>query len=187
MWVEWIELELGLDQFATAEHLFGRCLMLVPNVKLWTVYLNYIRRRNDLTNDTTGQARRTIAQSYEFVIDNIGVDRDSGIIWQDYIQFIKSGPGQIGGTGWQDQQKMDQIRKAYHRAITVPMSAVNNLWKEYDQFEMGLNKMTVRCLVRRQENWTLMQSRDGNSSKSARQDTCPPRVPTLPWTTSPAT
>jgi cleavage stimulation factor subunit 3 len=136
-------MELGLDQFATAEQLFGRCLMSVPNVRLWTVYLNYIRRRNDLTSDPTGQARRTVAQSYEFVIDNIGFDRDSGDIWQDYILFIKNGPGQIGGTGWQDQQKMDQLRKAYHRAIAVPMSAVNSLWKDYDMFEMSLNKMTV--------------------------------------------
>jgi cleavage stimulation factor subunit 3 len=136
-------MELSLDQFAVAEQLFGRSLMTVPNVRLWTVYLNYIRRRNDLTNDTTGTARQTIARSYEFVIDNIGMDRDSGNIWQDYIQFLKNGPGQVGGTGWQDQQKMDQLRKAYHRAINVPMSTVNNLWKEYDQFEMGLNKMTV--------------------------------------------
>lgn len=144
MWVDWIELELGMDNFVNAEQLFGRCLMTVPNVKLWTVYLNYIRRRNDLNNDSNGQARRTVTQSYEFVIDNIGVDRDSGNIWQDYVQFIKSGPGQIGGTGWQDQQKMDQLRKAYHRAINVPMSTVNNLWKDYDQFEMALNKVTVR-------------------------------------------
>jgi cleavage stimulation factor subunit 3 len=137
-------MELTMDNFVNAEQLFGRCLMTVPNVKLWTVYLNYIRRRNDLSNDSNGQARRTVTQSYEFVIDNIGVDRDSGNIWQDYVQFIKSGPGQIGGTGWQDQQKMDQLRKAYHRAINVPMSTVNNLWKDYDQFEMALNKVTVR-------------------------------------------
>ncbi|KAH8174728.1 suppressor of forked protein (Suf) domain-containing protein [Sarocladium implicatum] len=147
IWSEWIEMELSLDNFVDAEQLFGRCLMTVPNVKLWTVYLNYIRRRNDLTNDTSGNARRTITQSYEFVIDNIGVDRDSGDIWVDYIQFIKSGPGQIGGAGWQDQQKMDQLRKAYHRAIVVPMSTVNMLWKEYDQFEMGLNKATGRKLI----------------------------------------
>ncbi|KHN93803.1 CFIA complex component Rna14 [Metarhizium album ARSEF 1941] len=147
IWVEWIEMELNLDNFVDAEQLFGRCLMSVPNVKLWTVYLNYIRRRNDLTNDATGQARRTVTQSYEFVIDNIGVDRDSGSIWQDYVQFIKNGPGQVGGTGWQDQQKMDQLRKAYHRAITVPMSTVNTLWKEYDQFEMGLNKITGRKFI----------------------------------------
>lgn len=147
IWVEWIEMELNLDNFVDAEQLFGRCLMTVPNVKLWTVYLNYIRRRNDLTNDPTGQARRTVTQSYEFVIDNIGVDRDSGSIWQDYVHFIKNGPGQVGGTGWQDQQKMDQLRKAYHRAIAVPMSTVNTLWKEYDQFEMGLNKVTGRKFI----------------------------------------
>ncbi|KAF5541332.1 mRNA 3 end-processing RNA14 [Fusarium phyllophilum] len=147
VWVEWIEMELGLDNFVDAEQLFGRCLMTVPNVKLWTVYLNYIRRRNDLNNDPSGQARRTITQSYEFVIDNIGVDRDSGNIWQDYVQFVKNGPGQIGGTGWQDQQKMDQLRKVYQRAISVPMLTVNNLWKEYDQFEMGLNKMTGRKFI----------------------------------------
>jgi cleavage stimulation factor subunit 3 len=119
--------------------------MAVANVRLWTVYLNYIRRRNDLTNDPTGQARQTVSQSYEFVIGNIGVDKDSGKIWLDYIQFIKSGPGQIGGSNWQDQQKMDQLRKAYQRAICVPTSAVNTLWKEYDQFEMSLNKTTVRA------------------------------------------
>lgn len=136
-------MELDLDNFVDAEQLFGRCLMTVPNVKLWTVYLNYIRRRNDLNSDPAGQARQTITQSYEFVINSIGMDRDSGSIWQDYVQFVKNGPGQIGGTGWQDQQKMDQLRKVYHRAITVPMLTVNNLWKEYDQFEMALNKMTV--------------------------------------------
>ncbi|KAG5919490.1 mRNA 3'-end-processing protein rna14 [Claviceps capensis] len=147
IWVEWIEMELNLDNFVDAEQLFGRCLMTVPNVKLWTSYLNYIRRRNDLTNDPTGQARRTVTQSYEFVIDNIGVDHDSGNIWHDYVHFIKNGPGQVGGTGWQDQQKMDQLRKAYHRAINVPISTVNTLWKEYDQFEMGLNKVTGRKFI----------------------------------------
>ncbi|KAL7918196.1 hypothetical protein ACQKWADRAFT_304760 [Trichoderma austrokoningii] len=161
MWVEWIEMELGMDNFVNAEQLFGRCLMTVPNVKLWTVYLNYIRRRNDLNNDSNGQARRTVTQSYEFVIDNIGVDRDSGNIWQDYVQFIKSGPGQIGGTGWQDQQKMDQLRKAYHRAINVPMSTVNNLWKDYDQFEMALNKVTGRKFIQ-ERSPGYMSAKSGN-------------------------
>ena len=64
--------------------------MTTPNIRLWTVYLNYIRRRNDLSNDPNGHARQTVAQSYEFVIDNIGVDRDSGAIWQDYLQFIRN-------------------------------------------------------------------------------------------------
>jgi cleavage stimulation factor subunit 3 len=143
VWVAYAEMELENDNRGEAEQIFGKSLLTVPNVQLWSVYLNYIRRVNDLTNDVTGNARQTISQSYDFVLANIGSDRDSGKIWTEYIQFIRSAPGQIGGSSWQDQQKMDQLRKAYQRAICVPMSTVNNLWKEYDQFEMSLNKMTV--------------------------------------------
>lgn len=139
-------MELGIDNFFGAEQIFGKSLLTVPNVGLWSVYLNYIRRRNDLTNDVTGSARATISQAYDFVLANIGMDRDSGKIWQEYLQFIRSAPGQIGGSSWQDQQKMDQMRKAYQRAVCVPMSNVNALWKEYDQFEMSLNKITVSAM-----------------------------------------
>lgn len=145
VWVAYIEMELDNDNFTAAEGLFSRSLLSVLNIELWSVYLNYIRRRNDLTSDPTGTARTTVSQSYDFVLSNIGIDRDAGNLWQEYVQFIRSAPGQIGGSGWQDQQKMDQVRKAYQRAITVPMGSVNTLWKEYDQFENGLapNKTTV--------------------------------------------
>jgi cleavage stimulation factor subunit 3 len=137
-------MELANDNFFAAEQIFGKSLLSVASVQLWSVYLNYIRRRNDLTNDVTGTARATISQAYDFVLANVGVDRDSGRIWQEYIQFVRGAPGLVGGSSWQDQQKMDQMRKAYQRAIGVPMSSLNILWKEYDQFEMSLNKITVR-------------------------------------------
>jgi cleavage stimulation factor subunit 3 len=146
-WVDYLEMELENDNFSAAENIFGRSLLTVPNVMLWSTYLNYIRRRNDLTNDVSGQARQTISQSYDFVLSNIGIDKDSGKIWKEYIEFIRSAPGQIGGSSWQDQQKMDQLRKAYQRAVGVPMSSLNALWKEYDQFEMSLNKITVGSLA----------------------------------------
>lgn len=136
-------MELENDNFSAAETIFGKSLMSVLNIQLWSVYLNYIRRRNDLTNDVSGTARATISQAYDFVLATIGMDKDSGRIWMEYIQFVKSAPGMIGGNSWQDQQKMDQLRKAYQRAVTVPMSTLNGLWKEYDQFEMSVNKNTV--------------------------------------------
>ncbi|KAJ0295740.1 mRNA 3'-end-processing protein rna14 [Colletotrichum fioriniae] len=149
IWADWAQLELDSNRFQDAEALFSRSLVNVPNVKLWTVYLNYIRRRYDLNNDPNGESRRILSMSYDFVIASVGIDRDSGQLWKDYIQFIKSGPGQVGGSGWQDQQKMDQLRKAYHRAITVPMFALTDLWKDYDQFEMSLNKTTGRQFIQK--------------------------------------
>jgi cleavage stimulation factor subunit 3 len=115
----------------------------VLNVELWSVYLDYVRRRNNLATDTSGTARSTVSQSYEFVLGKVGIDRDAGRIWQDYIAFIKNGPGVVGGSTWQDQQKMDLLRKAYQRAVCIPIQGVEQIWKEYDSFEMSLNKITV--------------------------------------------
>lgn len=136
-------MEIESDNFSAAEQIFSKSLLTVPNVRLWSVYLNYIRRVNDLTNDATGNARTTVSQAYDFVLANIGIDRESGNIWQEYIQFLKNVPGQLGGNSWQDGQKMDNLRRAYQKAVCVPMSSVSILWKEYDQFEMNLNKMNV--------------------------------------------
>lgn len=38
---------------------------------------------------------------------------------------------------------MDAIRKAYSRAVQIPMENVKKLWEEYQDFENGLNKITV--------------------------------------------
>ncbi|EFW20312.1 mRNA 3'-end-processing protein rna14 [Coccidioides posadasii str. Silveira] len=143
-WVAYASMESEHNELYRLEQIFNKSLLNIPSVQLWSVYLDYVRRRNNLTTDTTGQARRIISSAYDFALQNIGIDKDSGPVWVDYIQFIRSGPGNIGGSGWQDQQKMDLLRKSYQRAICVPMQAVNTLWKEYDQFEMGLNKLTGR-------------------------------------------
>lgn len=175
-------MELGMNNFVETERIFGKCLIGTPNVNLWTKYLDYIRRRNDLS-DSTGQARQVVAQAYEFVIDNIGLDKDSGKIWAEYIQFIKFGPGQVGGSSWQDQQKMDQLRKAYQRAICVPIHNVNTLWKEYDQFEMGLNKTTGRKFLA-ERSPAYMSAKSANTALDnvtrGLQRTNLPRLPPAP-------
>ncbi|KAH8692688.1 mRNA 3'-end-processing protein rna14 [Talaromyces proteolyticus] len=143
-WVAYVNMESENNELQRLEQIFNRTLLSIPNVQLWTVYLDYIRRRHPLTTDTSGQARRTISSAYDLALTHIGMDRESASLWTDYVQFIKTGPGNVGGTGWQDQQKMDLLRKAYQKAICVPTHSLNTLWKEYDQFEMGLNKLTGR-------------------------------------------
>ncbi|KAI0517028.1 hypothetical protein F5B22DRAFT_605941 [Xylaria bambusicola] len=182
VWVAYVELEMSLDNFQQAESIFNRTLFAMPHVQLWTAYLNYIRRKNDL-NDPTGVARQTVSQAYEFVLNKIGQDRDAGTIWQDYIAFIKSGPGQLGGTGWQDQQKMDLLRKAYQRAICIPMANLNIFWKEYDQFELGLNKMTGRKYLQ-ERSPAYMTARSANTALEnitrGLKRTTIPRLPPVP-------
>jgi cleavage stimulation factor subunit 3 len=40
-------------------------------------------------------------------------------------------------------QKMDTLRKVYQRAVSVPHNATLEIWRDYDRFETGLNKVTV--------------------------------------------
>lgn len=39
---------------------------------------------------------------------------------------------------------MDQLRKAYQRAVQAPINNVESIWQEYNAFENNLGKLTVR-------------------------------------------
>lgn len=82
-------MELADGEFKKVEEIFQKSLPVAWSVELFQFYLDYIRRRNDVF--TGGEmARTTIIQAYEFVISTIGLDKDSGGIWADYLDFVKS-------------------------------------------------------------------------------------------------
>lgn len=134
---------LDQDKFTEAEAILQKSITQAPNLGLWTTYLNYVRRRYPVSGSGAEQNRKVVESVFSFVLDGVGIDKDAGRLWQDYIAFLKSGPGLLGGSDWQDKQKMDTVRKAYQTAISIPTDAVEALWKDYDRFEMDLNKMVV--------------------------------------------
>ena len=102
----------------------------------------------------------TIRKSYDFALSHVGQDKDSGDIWMDYIQFLKSGEviqvlfnmclkdpynfvNSQTTTTWEEQQKMDALRKVYHRAVQIPLKNVERIWSDLETFESNLNKITV--------------------------------------------
>ena len=143
-WVAYAQMENEANNRTAVEKIFNRALRELPYLGLWSMYLDHIRRHNNIAMDPSGIARQTINSAYDIALQHIGLDKESGKIWQDYVQFLKSAPGIVGGSTWQDQQKMDSLRSVYQRAICIPTQSTNMLWKEYDGFEMSLNKITVR-------------------------------------------
>ncbi|KAI0092880.1 Suf-domain-containing protein [Irpex rosettiformis] len=126
-------------KYQEAEGLFKRFLRTSSFVELWKFYLAYVRRLNGGPN-----ARDTVRMAYEFALNHIGHDKESSEIWTDYIQFLKS--GETSNT-WEEGQKMDAVRKAYQRAVQIPMDNVKRLWEEYQEFENNLNKITAKKLI----------------------------------------
>ncbi|KAH0586846.1 mRNA 3'-end-processing protein RNA14 [Termitomyces sp. J132] len=122
--------------FGEAEDLFKKFLVKSPEVDLWKFYLTYVRRVN-----ATPSTRDAVRKSYEFAVNHIGQDKDSGDIWRDYIQFLRSGETT---TTWEEQQKMDALRKVYHRAVQIPLECVETLWQELESFENNLNRITAK-------------------------------------------
>ncbi|KAH9905865.1 suppressor of forked protein-domain-containing protein [Xylariomycetidae sp. FL2044] len=180
IWVEYIDMELSLDNFSQAETIFANTILKIHHISLWTSYLNYVRRRNDLNNDSSGNSRQTVQQAYEFVLKNIGLDREAASIWQDYIQFLRNGPG---GSSWMEQQKMDMLRKTYQRAFCIPMPTVPALWKDYDHFEASLNKTTHKKFLQEKSS-AYITARSANTQleglmRDLRRTTLP-RLPPVP-------
>ncbi|KAF8999433.1 hypothetical protein BDQ17DRAFT_1361005 [Cyathus striatus] len=125
--------------FTEAEDLFKKFLRTSPSVDLWGFYLTYVRRLNSGTSTST---RDTVRKSYEFALNHVGQDKDSGEIWNDYIQFLKA--GEVHTSTWEEQQKMDALRKVYHRAVQIPLENVEKLWAELESFETNLNRITAK-------------------------------------------
>ncbi|KNC99538.1 uncharacterized protein SPPG_04928 [Spizellomyces punctatus DAOM BR117] len=143
-WIAYAEFEQKQRAFDRMEAIFERCLRLVPSVELWKFYLTHVRRVHTGAGgppEKKQEARAKVLKAYEFVLQNVGVDKEAGFIWSDYIQFIKAGET---SSIYEDQQKMDSLRRAYHRAIWIPLTNIEQIWKDYDAFENGLNKLTAK-------------------------------------------
>ncbi|EXJ80236.1 hypothetical protein A1O1_08378 [Capronia coronata CBS 617.96] len=143
-WCAYVKWEEEHDRMRAMETLFNRSLLEVLDVQLWSLYINYVRRRNSMQSGDIARSYNIINDAFSFALKTIGMDKDSGSLWQDYINFLKTGPGTVGGTGWQDGAKVDTLREAYQKAIAVPTAATTSLWKEYDAFETGLSKINGR-------------------------------------------
>lgn len=158
-------METELENFAKVEAIFGRSISNTPSLTIYSSYIDYVRRRYPLEE---GENRKIIVQAYEFVLPQVGIDINAGKLWTDYIEILKSGPGILGGSGWQDMQKMDILRKAYQRAIAVPTNATLDIWREYDRFEMNLNKQQASDICYTHFPYTNMkQGRKHLQEKSA--------------------
>ncbi len=155
-WIGYIEYELSQNEFQKVEQLFAKCLLVVYDVKLWQHYIGYVRRVNNIT--TGGEkARGIITRAFEFAIDRIGIDEESGLIWGDYIEFIRSWKPI---SGWEDQQKMDLLRKTYRSAVCIPLNNLELLWQGYNLFENNINKSTARKFIS-EKSAAYMAARSG--------------------------
>ncbi|KAI9598686.1 hypothetical protein BDF19DRAFT_185386 [Syncephalis fuscata] len=143
-WALYVEFELRNRRTDLAEAIFARSLREVLSVDLWKSYLAYVRHNNEHGGE---EGRSIVIKAYETALQYIGVDKDAGNIWNDYIAFIKA--GETSST-YEEQQKMDAMRRAYRRVIAIPVTNIESLWRDYDAFENNLSRMTAKKFLAEQ-------------------------------------
>ncbi|CAN7993245.1 unnamed protein product, partial [Ixodes pacificus] len=138
-WKIYIEHEMKSRNFERVEKLFQRCLMKVLNIDLWRCYLTYVK-------ETKGALPtfRQMAQAYDFALDKMGMDILSFPVWNDYINFLKS----VEAVGsYAENQRITAVRKVYQRGIVNPMMNIEQLWKEYINYEQGINLLIAEKMI----------------------------------------
>lgn len=156
-WRAYAELAMAVNS-PEVRTIFSRSLLNCPSLDLWTTYLNFIKRMNQSKG---AEGMLETRQAYEYALDRIGLDVQSGGLWQEYINFLQlprpntpayrtlwaagSAPGQ------EDSQRVMTLRGAYQRALQVPSTGLDQLWRAYEVFEQqGTSRALSRRLLEQQ-------------------------------------
>ncbi|GIL69991.1 hypothetical protein Vretimale_19718 [Volvox reticuliferus] len=154
VWCKYSELELAAGNLDGLRDIFKRCLMSVPSLELWALYMKLIRRTN---KGKGADGVVEIRNALHFTLERVGQDINSGPFWQDMLQLLQSAKA---GTpeftalfpqaipGQEDNTRMAAVRRVYQQAVTVPHHHLDGLWRDYQRFENdGPNKQFAKKVL----------------------------------------
>ncbi|XP_003463913.2 cleavage stimulation factor subunit 3 isoform X1 [Cavia porcellus] len=139
-WKLYIEAEIKAKNYDKVEKLFQRCLMKVLHIDLWKCYLSYVRE----TKGKLPSYKEKMAQAYDFALDKIGMEIMSYQIWVDYINFLK-GVEAVGS--YAENQRITAVRRVYQRGCVNPMINIEQLWRDYNKYEEGINIHLAKKMI----------------------------------------
>lgn len=143
LWYTLAQLEYRLNNTSELEKIFAGALRNILDLRLWRLYLQHVQRVNITVKASVEQV---IVKAYEFALSNIGHDVYSGVIWLEYLEYLKA-LLVAGESEWDRQQRLDVLRKAYHRALSVPLDGLEMIWQSFDHFENSASKATARKVI----------------------------------------
>ncbi|KAJ7710760.1 hypothetical protein B0H17DRAFT_1123872 [Mycena rosella] len=105
-----------------------------PSVAIWKSYIDYLKHKPSTGYDN-------LCKTYDFVLKQVGQDRDSGSLWADYIRLLKP---MEADNAWEAQEKIDALRRVFRCALQIPLNNIKQLWSDFEAFEIGLNKIAAK-------------------------------------------
>ncbi|CBI24084.3 hypothetical protein VitviT2T_017065 [Vitis vinifera] len=140
-WRQYLEAQMAVNNDEATKQIFSRCLLNCFQIPLWRCYIRFIRKVNE-KKGVEGQEETR--KAFDFMLNFVGADIASGPVWMEYIAFLKSYPAQ---TTQEESQRMTAVRKAYQKAIVTPTHHVEQLWKDYENFENSVSRALAKGLL----------------------------------------
>ncbi|XVE68511.1 hypothetical protein DITRI_Ditri09bG0073900 [Diplodiscus trichospermus] len=140
-WRQYVEAQLAANNDDATKQIFSRCLLNCLDVPLWRCYIRFIRKVND-KKGVEGQEETR--KAFDFMLSYVGPDIASGPLWMEYIAFLKSLPA---ANPQEESQRMTAVRKAYQKAIVTPTLHIEQLWKDYENFENSVSRQLAKGLL----------------------------------------
>ncbi|XP_022746881.1 cleavage stimulation factor subunit 77 isoform X1 [Durio zibethinus] len=140
-WRQYVEAQMAVNNDDATKQIFSRCLLNCLQVPLWRCYIRFIRKVND-KKGVEGQEETR--KAFDFMLSYVGADIASGPVWMEYIAFLKSLPA---ASTQEESQRMTSVRKAYQKAIVTPTHHIEQLWKDYENFENSVSRQLAKGLL----------------------------------------
>ncbi|XP_022746882.1 cleavage stimulation factor subunit 77 isoform X2 [Durio zibethinus] len=136
-WRQYVEAQMAVNNDDATKQIFSRCLLNCLQVPLWRCYIRFIRKVND-KKGVEGQEETR--KAFDFMLSYVA----SGPVWMEYIAFLKSLPA---ASTQEESQRMTSVRKAYQKAIVTPTHHIEQLWKDYENFENSVSRQLAKGLL----------------------------------------
>ncbi|CAL0317401.1 unnamed protein product [Lupinus luteus] len=140
-WKQYVEANLAVNNDDATKQIFSRCLLNCLQIPLWRCYIRFIRKANDKKGV---ESQEETKKAFEFMLNYVGADIASGPVWMEYISFLKSLPAL---NIQEESQRMTAVRKVYQRAIITPTHHIEQIWKDYENFENSVSRQLAKGLV----------------------------------------
>ncbi|KAF1879509.1 hypothetical protein Lal_00005976 [Lupinus albus] len=140
-WKQYVEANLAVNNDDATKQIFSRCLLNCLQIPLWRCYIRFIRKANDKKGI---EGQEETKKAFEFMLNYVGADIASGPVWMEYISFLKLLPAL---NAQEESQRMTAVRKVYQRAIITPTHHIEQIWKDYENFENSVSRQLAKGLI----------------------------------------
>ncbi|KAM1769693.1 hypothetical protein ACFX11_044731 [Malus domestica] len=140
-WKQYVEAQMAVNNDDATKQIFSRCLLNCLQIPLWRCYIRFIRKVND-KKGVEGQEETR--KAFDFMLSYVGADIASGPVWMEYLTFLKSLPAL---NTQEESQRMTAVRKVYQKAIVTPTHHIEQLWKDYENFENSVSRQLAKGLL----------------------------------------